>query len=435
MMKSLKNLVSRVNGIDAFSPYFFLPFVLVLYFVVSLFDFHRFAYFNVRETIWPVVILALVFYYVGVWITDKKGWTFPSFGLGFLKGKTVWLIWVLAMIGAIAYAAMLATGQVGLTDESVRRNLDPKLNLLSQLLWFGVVLLLSLKIIRDPNMTRKKMWIYGIIYFVAMVLFLLMGYRTPIAVMLFTGLVIFHYVIKRIKLTWLLAGMFVIALFFSMFGFVRVLTEDTTKEFNSREQPDVVLEETAEKDLQTDEEVVNQTPKWVRQMNAEMVTGHIVLSKIIEYTDSEGYLKGQIHGGIFGTVLPGEQISPRMKVTEVVNSISTEDGRYITRPTRTTTPTYIGQLYLDGGYILVAFGFLLYGVIVAMLYNQVQSAGVRSYQAVAFAFVMTIFTVSMHTGLLDLIFILMIGFVILTAAIEFNGKKIGLSTEEINRAK
>ncbi|WP_424236466.1 oligosaccharide repeat unit polymerase [Bhargavaea ginsengi] len=426
-MKTLKNFVGRLNRIDAFSPYFFLPFVLVLYFVVSLFDFHRFAYFNVRETIWPAVILSLVAYYIGVWITDKKGWTFPGFGLGFMKGKTVWVIWVLAMIGAIAYAAMLATGQVGLTDESVRRNLDPKLNLLSQLLWFGVVLLLSYKIIRDKEMSRKKMWIYGTIYFGAMVLFLLMGYRTPIAVMLFTGLVIFHYVIKRIKLTWLLAAMFVVALFFSMFGFVRVLTEDTTKEFNSREQPDVVLEEKKQVDLKTDEDIVNETPKWVRQMNAEMVTGHIVLSKIIEYTGNEGYLKGQIHGGIFGTVLPGEQISPRMKVTEVVNSISIEDGRYITRPTRTTTPTYTGQLFLDGGYLLVAIGFLFYGIIVAMLYNQVQAAGVRSYQAVAFAFVMTIFTVSLHTGLLDLIFILMIGFAILTAAIEFSGRKKDLN--------
>ena len=47
-----------------------------------------------------------------------------------------------------------------------------------------------------------------------------------------------------------------------------------------------------------------------------------------------------------------------MKVTEIVNSLSIEEGKFITRPSRTTTPTYIGQLFLDGGYILVAFGFL-----------------------------------------------------------------------------
>ena len=109
-----------------------------------------------------------------------------------------------------------------------------------------------------------------------------------------------------------------------MFGFMRVVTEDTTKEFNSRDQPDVELTvEEAEK-LLTVEQKVNLTPKWMRALNGEMVTGHIVLSKIIEYTKEEGYLNGEIHPGVFGTVLPGEQISPRMKVTEVVNSLSVE---------------------------------------------------------------------------------------------------------------
>ena len=153
------------------------------------------------------------------------------------------------------------------------------------------------------------------------------------------------------------------------------------------------------------------------------MTGHIVLSKIIEYTQEEGYLNGEIHAGIFATLLPGEQTSPRMKVTEVVNSLSVEEGKYITRPTRTTTPTYIGQLFLDGGYLLVALGFAFYGFIIALLYNQVKNAGIRSYQSVAFAFVLTIFTVTMHTGLLDLIFVLMIGFVILTASINQAPKK------------
>lgn len=423
MMNRFTRVVGRLNRFDIFSPYLFLPLVLVLYFSVSLFDFHRFEYFNLTKSIWPAVILALASYYIGVAIADRRGWAFPNFGLGRLKGIAVPAIWVLAMIGAIAYAGMLATGQVGLSDESIRRHLDPKLNLLSHLLWFGVVLLLSLKAIQDPEMTKKKGRLYSLIYFGSMVLFLLMGYETPVAVMLFTGLIIFHYVIKRINFSWLLAGMFGAALFFSMFGFAQFLAEDPTREYNSREQPDVELSEEKEQNLQSAEEKVTGIPAWVRQMNAEMVTGHIVLSKIIEYTEEESVLKGQISGSVFSTLLPGQQLSPRTQVTEVVNSVSVHDGRYVTRPTRGTTPTFIGQLYLDGGYLLVAVGFLLYGIIIAMLFNQVREAGIRSYQTAAYAFVLTIFTVSLHTGLLDLIFILMIGFVILTAAIEFNGRK------------
>lgn len=422
MKNNFTNTLKRANKIDTFSPYFFLPFILVLYFFTSLFDFYRFSYFNVTTSIWPAVLLAVLAYLIGVYIADRFGWEFPSFGLSFLRNKSIYFVWLLAIIGLGSYLIMLFTGQIGLADESVRRNLDPKLNFLSQLLWFSILILLALRITKEKHLTIKKMFAYGAVFGVVMVLFLMMGYRTPLIIMLFTAFIIFHYVIKRIKLSWFLGALLVIGIFFSMFGFLRVLSEDTTKEFNSREQPDVELTETETVTKESEEEKINSVPKWVRSLNGESVTGHIVLSKIIEYTGNEGYLNGQIHAGIFSTIMSGEQISPRMKVTEIVNSLSTDEGKYITRPTRTTTPTFIGQLFLDGGYILVIVGFFLYGLIVSTLYNQVKRSNMQSYQTVAYAFVMTVFTVSMHTGLLDLIFILMIGFIILVAAIEKNKK-------------
>lgn len=416
-MNKLKQGLNKVNKIDTFSPYFFLPFILVLYFFTSLFDFHRFDLFNVRVSIWPVVILALVCYYIGVYVIDKLQWTIPSFGLSFFGKYVIHFVVLLTILGLGSYLMMILGGGLGISDESNRRNLDPKLNFFSQLLWFGILLLLSYKMILEKHMTWKKAFVYGSIFAVVMFLFLLMGYRTPLIIMLFTGIIIFHYVVKRVKLTWFLSALFVIGVAFTMFGFMRVVTEDTTKKFNDRSQPDVELTVEEEKKLLTVEQKVNLTPKWMRALNGEMVTGHIVLSKIIEYTQEEGYLKGEMHQGIFNTVLPGEQISPRMKVTEVVNSITVKDGKYVTRKTRTTTPTFIGQLYLDGGYLLVAIGFLLYGVLISLIYNKVKQVGIRSFHSVAYAFVITLFTVSMHTGLLDLIFILMLGFVIIASSI------------------
>ncbi|MBX0316837.1 oligosaccharide repeat unit polymerase [Planococcus glaciei] len=426
MKNNFTAILKRSNKIDTFSPYFFLPFILVLYFFTSLFDFYRFSYFNVTESIWPAVFLALLAYYVGVYIADRRDWVFPSFGLSFLRNKTIYFVWVLALIGLGAYLIMLFTGQIGIADESIRRNLDPKLNFLSQLLWFAFLILLAIRITKEEKLTVKKMFIYAIVFGFVMLLFMMMGYRTPLIIMLFTAFIIFHYVIKRIKLSWFLSALLVIGVFFSMFGFMRVLSEDTSKEFNSREQPKVELTVTEEVTKETEEAKINSVPKWVRSLNGESVTGHIVLSKIIEYTGNEGYLNGEIHAGVFSTIMSGEQISPRMKVTEIVNSLSTDEGKYITRPTRTTTPTFMGQLFLDGGYLLVAIGFLIYGIIVSTLYNQVKRTEKQSYQTVAYAFVITVFTVSMHTGLLDLIFILMTGFIILTAAIEKN-KKIPLA--------
>lgn len=407
-----------MNTIDTFSPYFFLPFILVLYFFTSLFDFHRFELFNISYSIWPAVITALVFYYIGVYIVDKKGWTFPTFGLAALGKYVVHFIVALMTIGIIAYALMIMQSGLGISDESVRRNLNPKLMFFSHLLWYGALLLLSYRMVKEKSMTWKKAIMYAAAFAVIMFLFLLMGYRTPLILMLFTGIIVFHYTVQRIKLSWFISFLLIVGILFSMFGFLRVVTEDTTKEFNNRDQPDIsdMAEEEKEK-LLTVEQKVNLTPKWIRGLNGESVTGHIVLSKIIEYTDKEGYLGGEIHAGVFSTVLPGEQISPRMKVTEVVNSLSVEDGKFITRPNRTTTPTFIGQLFLDSGYLLVAIGFLLYGAIVSLVYNKVKQGGTHTFHTVAYAFVITMFTVSMHTGLLDLIFVLMLGFVILASAI------------------
>ncbi len=427
MLQNFKQFTNKINKIDTFSPYFFLPFILALYFFLSLFDFSRFDLFNVRVSIWPAVFLAIACYYIGVYIVDKLGWTFPTFGLSVLGKYVMHFVVLLTLIGLVAYVTMILQGSIGISDESVRRGLDPKLNFLSQLLWFGVLLLLSYRMIKEDNMTWKKAIVYALAFAVVMTAFLLMGYRTPLVVMLFTGLIIFHYCVKRIKLTWFLAFIAVVGLSFAMFGFARVLTEDTSKAFNDRSQPD--REHMAEEDVEkliSAERRVNLTPKWIRAINQEMVTSHIVLSKIIEYTEEEGYTGGEMHKGIFTTILPGEQVSPRMLVTEVVNSLSTEEGKYVTREGRTTTPTFIGQLFLDGGYLLVAIGFLLYGAIISLVYNKIKQAGVKTFHSVAYAFVITLFTVSMHTGLLDLIFVLMFGFVVLASSIQSsnNSKKL-----------
>lgn len=57
-----------------------------------------------------------------------------------------------------------------------------------------------------------------------------------------------------------LTTLLVIGVAFSMFSFIRVLTEDRSLEFNRRDQPDVELTEEAREQLLTAEQKVNQTP-------------------------------------------------------------------------------------------------------------------------------------------------------------------------------
>ncbi|RAK19851.1 oligosaccharide repeat unit polymerase [Anoxybacillus vitaminiphilus] len=417
-MRHLEKLRKINDEIDSFSPYFFFPFILILYFMVSLFDFGRVEYFEANKNVlWPI-LAGLLAYLAAVHVVQKKNWMFPSFGLKFLQGKTVYFLYALGFIGLVSYLIMLFTGQIGITDESVRRHLDPKLNFLSSFLWFSVLFLICSRVVKEKQLTKQRKRTYLIVLFVVLLLLILMGYRTPIAIMCFTCLIVFHYTIKRIKLSWLLTFLFIVGLALSLFGFFRVITEDTSKEFNSRQGPDV---ERSEEEINRDLMLIrkmNETPKWVRGLTEASVTGRIVLSKLMEYTDEHGYTLGKLHAGIFSTILPGEQLSPRMEITEMVNSLTIEKGKYVTRPGRTTTPTLLGQFYVEGGYIVIIIGFALYGMILSMLYNQMKNSGLKSYQTVTYAFITTIFMISIHTGLLDLIFLLMIAYAIVSGGIE-----------------
>ncbi|MBM7704005.1 oligosaccharide repeat unit polymerase [Metabacillus iocasae] len=419
-------LIQAINKHDVFSPYIFFPAILVIYFFLSIFDFGRIEYFEAHENIlWPILV-GLAAYYLAVYAVQKLGWTFPAFGLSFLKGKTIYFLYLLGIIGLVSYIIMLATGQIGITDESVRRNLDPKLNFLSSFLWFAVIFLICYRVIKEKELTSKRKVFYLILLAFVFVAFILMGYRTPIAVMFFTSLIVFHYIVKRIKTSWLILFMIVIGVTFSLFGLFRIVTEDTTQKFNSREGPKVEQpreEEEVSKDLELIREI-NSTPKWVRALTSEMVTGRIVVSKIMDHTGDNGYMYGSLHAGIFSTVLPGEQTSPRMTITEVVNERTVDEGKYVTRPGRTTTPTLVGQFFIEGGYIAVALGFALYGAVLAMIYNQMQRTGVKSYQSLAYGFVLTIFVISIHTGLLDLVFLLMIAYAIASTSIEQDREKL-----------
>ncbi|MDQ0244824.1 hypothetical protein J2S09_002395 [Bacillus fengqiuensis] len=416
----LKNnrLIQTINKYDVFSPYIFFPSIMMIYFFFSLFDFGRVELFDAKKNIVPVILVGLAAYYAAVFIVTKLGWTFPTFGLGFLKGKTIWFLYLLGLVGLVSYLIMLFTGQIGIADESVRRNLDPKLNFLSTFLWFAVIFIISYRIIKEGQFKKT----YIVLLLLIFGAFMLMGYRTAIAIMFFTSMLIFHYMVRRISTSWLILFMTVIFVSFSLFGLFRVITEDTTKEFNKREGPQVELsEEQEDRNLQLVRKV-NETPKAIRALTETMVTGRIVVSKIMEYTEDHGYLKGELHKGIFSTVLPGEQVSPRMMITDAVNSYAIAEGKYITRPGRTTTPTILGQLFIEGGYIAVILGLALYGAVLTMLYNRMMKTGTKSYQTIAYGFVMTIFMISIHTGLLDLVFLIMIVYAIVSTSIEQNRK-------------
>jgi hypothetical protein len=392
--------------LDFFAPYVFFPFILICYFVAGyLFDFGRSNLFYLKENILPLVIVAFLAYVLAVYVTNKLNWKIPYVNIPILSNHILWVFYLLGIIGLISFLIMIFTGQIGLSDESVRRNLDPKLTFLSGFLWFAVLIIVYLKIIYG-NLSKRTMFFYIGILLLVFVMFILTGYRTPLVVMFLTSFVAYHYLVKRIHIKWVLTIFVTLSICLSLFGYMRTVTEDKSLEFNKEEEVNLNKEE-----IEYVREV-KRTPKFLLASTAEFVNGRIVLSRLIEYSKEHGYMNGKLHAGIFSTVLPGEQLSPRMHITNMVNELSVTNDVPVTREGRTTIPTLVGQFFIDGGYALLIIGFAFYGIILTMLYNRIKEVGFRSYAAIVYSFVTTIAVLSIHTGLLDLLFIIMIGILI-----------------------
>jgi len=401
--------------IDTFTPYVFLPMIFILYYGLSYIDFHLLELFDVQKSILPTLFVALISYYIGLFITSKYQLGLLTIPKWFNRIIKYTILCGGLIIGLIAYLFLVYKGQFGIIDESMRRSIDPKLSFLSSFFWFSSYLLL---IDFYFNSTVKKKWKITISIgslLLLFILFLLVGYRTPIAIMILSSLFIFHKGIKRIRFRWVITIIGIITISFSLFALFRILTEDTTLPFNNRDLPQVELSNKKEEKIRQLVREMYRTPEWIRALNHEMVVGHIVLSKIIEHVDSESPMYGNFVIRSFQSILPGKQISPRMYVTEIINDITIKEGRYITRPGRTTIPTLAGQFYLDGGIIGVAIGFLFVGLILGILYNQSLKESGIGFAYIGYAMTTVIFVVSIHTGLLDLImYLFIIGLIMLS---------------------
>ncbi|WP_227394404.1 oligosaccharide repeat unit polymerase family protein [Jeotgalibacillus aurantiacus] len=413
----IRHTLQELNRIDMFSPYLFFPFVIFIYFATSLFDFGRFEYFDLTYSVAPVVLTGFLSYWLMVWIVRSKNWRFTITLPDSLRGKSIPLLFLLAGVGLVAYILLIISGQIGIFDAEVRRNPNPSLQFFSAMLWFAALYLGSWFFL----VKNRKIGAFLLLLIILIGLFALIGYITPVIVMLFTAIIVFHYMVRPIEFTWFMTALLIVGLTFSMIGFYQLSTEDPSNPLNSRDLPEVSDELNVDQIEERNALLrakMEETPDVIRGINYKNVTGHVVLSKLMEYTDQEGYLLGDLHASILGPVLPGEQIMPRKLVAELTNSLSVEEGIYITRPGRTTSPTLFGQFYADFGYVGVILGFGLAGFLITILYNQTRQVGERSYQKIAYAFVLTIFTVSLHTGLLDLGLIFMILFAFVTSTVE-----------------
>lgn len=399
LIEQLKNFNNKLSKVDLFSPAIFFPFVLIIYNLFgNIFDQHRSDIFHLEKSTYPLIIVAAVTYYLVYYFVNKKNIMLPTISVSWFSKLFYIGIISLTLVGLLCYGYMVSTGQLGILDESIRRNIDPKLNFFSAFLWFGYLILVTEYITRKEINKKKSIAILLISAMVILGMVLLIGYRTNLFMIVFTLILFFHYQFKKFDFKVVVIILLLFSVGLSSFGYLRVVSEDKTIKFNQNPTEHVQLDKKTKKDIVK----INRTPKWFRVITAEFVNGKVVLSRIVQYSEQEGTLKGQLHLSAIGTVLPGTNESPRSIVTDKVNSLS-QNGILVTREGRTTTPSFLGQLFLDGGYILLVIGVGLVSLLLTTLYNNLKTTNENRYK-ISYAFLTTLMIISVHTGLLDIVF-------------------------------
>ena len=401
MKQNFKSTIKKISDIDFFSPAIFFPMVLLAYHVMgNLFDQSRTDMFNLKYSTYPLIFTAIIVYYIVYFLVKKSDIMLPSISIKWFTKLFYAGVIILTIIGVVSLGYLIFSGQIGLLSESVRRNISPKLNFFSAFLWFGYLILITTFIAKKGFSTGKAIMILCSSAIVILALSVLIGYRTNLFMIVFTLIIFFHYFFKRFNFIFIITVLLITSLSFSYFGSMRVANEDKTEEFNQG------MVEFGDLDEKTQKEVVKvkEMPEWFKTVTAEFVNGKVVLSRIIEYKEEYGTLNGELHLSSVETLLPGENKSPRTIVTEVVNTFS-DNGIPVTREGRTTTPSLLGQLFLDGGYVLLVIGVALVSFLLTAMYNRMQRTN-NSNHIITYAFITTLLTISIHTGLLDIIFYL-----------------------------
>lgn len=389
-------LPSRIPSIqDALSPSIVYSVVYVAYFAMGVVgDLERAALFRVSG--FPLLLVSggLAAYLVGVPIgrrivrslsptafTHKIPWRWIS--IGFI---------VLGVIGTVVLAA---SGQIGATDENVRVSISPVIGTLIAMLWFGGLLLSAFHLQTWDHKRRN----FVAVTVLLVVLAALAGYRTPLIVILLIATLLWHYLVRPISGRVLTIAALTIVLVLGGISVVRLATTASIEAVTTTSNP---FGDSDQEDGEWDEEALREAvalyPLWLLEASATPVAGRLALGRIVAYVDENGPLGGELHLAIVRSVAPGVQQSSRSIVTSIVNTFEPHQ----TRAGLSTTPSIIGQFYLEAGTAGVLLGMMILGMALGSWYEfAVRRDGRAPTQIFGYAFALSVATIGIHSGILD----------------------------------
>tara|TARA_R100001377_G_scaffold67576_1_gene42881 strand:- start:1653 stop:2177 length:525 start_codon:yes stop_codon:yes gene_type:complete len=142
-----------------------------------------------------------------------------------------------------------------------------------------------------------------------------------------------------------------------------------------------------------------------------------MVKTIIEKTENKPYYLGLAFSN-FKTLLPGSQLGVRNIVGEIVGARKMPNGK-----PWSITPTLQGALFIDGGYFLVFFGFLLIAFLIEYI-KKIMKEKKDPFSLTLYALFTINTLMCIHTGYFDLTFYIML---IIIALIKIMTYRINFS--------
>jgi len=385
----LRSACVKLFAVDLFAPWVLIPLLYVFYF--------SFGFLPLTSLRQPTIasfficLLGLACYLLGIYIVNNKSSEkvyadnldniviFERLIMAFVKMSIIGIV-VIIIVYAIKYG-------IPILDPALRTGLPPKFFALITCLPLSISLIFAYNLCKNSATFTKIVLIFAL----GFCLTLFSAFRTPVVVFIFAFVFVFNYCYKKLtlKLIALLSGLLgLVIVGVQLYRIQSIFSSSSYSSINPHGYPNTLI-----------------------AAHLSCHEGAIVFSDIVKMSPLHGLFHGEFFQIIFATLLPGSQIAPHRFVS-LLRETRLESG---------TTPSILGGPYLDFGIFGIMIFMFAVGIILNFLYKCMQSprknAFSKAVNVTSYAYFSAVIIISIHTGLLDPVTILLLSSILFVQVI------------------